>query len=256
MPKKSENVSAKKISVISLSYNDEIYIKKHIDNLSFVQEIILIDNNSTDKTVAIAKESGITVIQQNDNSKADSIKLAIESAANNWILLLNSTDHISDKLREELTAEISKTKTDDCYFSGQTLFFFGKTIKYGVFLNKKKLFLFDKTRHTYSIGFNGKPFTRPTVLKNKIQSFSYRNFEDFNSRLNIIRKEEALVLFRKNKKPNIYHFFVKPFLIFINQYFFKLGFINGREGFILAYICAFSVLKRYFILWLLYRNMD
>ncbi|WP_316634125.1 glycosyltransferase [uncultured Flavobacterium sp.] len=249
-------MSAKNISVISLSFNDEIYIKKHIDNLSFAQEIILIDNNSTDKTVQIAEELGITVIQQHDNNKTDVLKLAIESAANNWILLLNSTDHISDKLRDELTAEISKPKSAECYFCGQTLFFFGKTIKYGAFLNKKKLLLFDKTRHSYSIGFNGKLFKRPAVLKNKVNSFSYKNFEDFNSRLNIIRKEEALVLFQKNKKPNIYHFFIKPFLIFINQYFLKLGFINGREGFILAYICAFSVLKRYFILWLLYRNMD
>ncbi|OXA76072.1 Glycosyltransferase involved in cell wall bisynthesis [Flavobacterium aquidurense] len=249
-------MSAKNISVISLSYNDDIYIKKHIDNLSFVDEVILIDNNSTDKTVEIAEELGVTIIHQKDSNKADILKSTIETAKNNWILVVKSTDHFSEDLINEITAEISKPKSAECYFAGQTLFFFGKTIKYGVFLNKKKLLLLDKTRHSYSEGFNGERFNRPKVFKNKITSFSYKNFEDFNSRLNIIRKEEALVLFQKNKKPNIYHFFFKPFFIFIDQFFLKLGFLNGREGFILAYICAFSVLKRYFILWLLYRNME
>lgn len=254
--KKSKIVSIKNISIISLCYNDEIYIKNHIENLSFAHEIILIDNNSTDKSVSIAEELGITVIEQNENIKADIIQSVINSAANNWVMVINVTDFLSPELINELTTEIDKSKAAECYFAGQTLFFFGKTIKYGVFLNKKKLLIFDKTRFSYSEDFNRNPPKRLTLFKNKINSFSYKNFEDFNSRLNLIRKEEALVLFQNNKKPNIYHFFMKPFFLFINQYFFKLGFLNGREGFILAYISSFSVLKRYFILWLLYRNMD
>ncbi|MDA6069784.1 glycosyltransferase [Flavobacterium sp. AC] len=254
--KKSEIVSIKNISVISLCFNDEIYIKKHIDNLSFADEIILIDNNSTDKSVLIAEELGVTILHQKDTKRADIIKSTIDSLKNNWVIVINTTDYLSEELINELTTEAHKQKTASSYFAGQTLFFFGKTIKYGVFLNKKKLLLFDKTRFSYSEVFNRYPPKKLTLFKNKINSFSYKNFEDFNSRLNLIRKEEALVLFQKNKKPNIYHFFMKPFFLFINQYFLKLGFINGREGFILAYISSFSVLKRYFMLWLLYRNMD
>ncbi|WP_428228881.1 glycosyltransferase [Flavobacterium sp.] len=254
--KKSEIVSIKNISIISLCFNDEIYIKKNIDNLSFADEIILIDNNSTDKSVLIAEELGTTVIYQNDTRRTDIIQSTIESTRNNWVIVLNTTDYLCEELINELKKEIFKPKTAASYFAGQTLFFFGKTIKYGVFLNKKKLILFDKTRFSYSEDFNRYPPKKLTLFKNKINSFSYKNFEDFNSRLNLIRKEEALVLFQNNKKPNIYHFFMKPFFLFINQYFLKLGLLNGREGFILAYISSFSVLKRYFILWLLYRNME
>lgn len=249
-------MSIKNISIISLCYNDEIYIKKHIENLSFAHEIIIIDNNSSDKSVLIAEELGATVIHQNDTRRADIIQSTIESARNNWVIVLNTTDYLCEELINELTTEIDKPKTDASYFAGQTLFFFGKTIKYGVFLNKKKLILFDKTRFSYLEDFNRNPPKRLSLFKNKVNSFSYKNFEDFNSRLNLIRKEEALILFQKNKRPNAYHFFMKPFFLFINQYFLKLGFLNGREGFILAYVSSFSVLKRYFILWLLYRNME
>jgi glycosyltransferase involved in cell wall biosynthesis len=247
-------VSIKSISIVSLCYNDEIYIKKHIENLSFANEIIIIDNNSTDKSVSIAEELGITVIPQNDKSKADIVKSAIDATKNNWVVFLNVTDFLSPELINEIITEVAKPKTAASYLSGQTLFFFGKTIKYGVFLNRKKLMLFDKTR--CSNIFDSNQSKKAAILKNKIHSFSYKNFEDFNSRLNIIRKEEALALFQKNKKPNIYHFFMKPFFMFTNQYFLKLGFLNGREGFILAYISSFSILKRYFILWLMYRNME
>ncbi|MBO9585458.1 MAG: glycosyltransferase [Flavobacterium sp.] len=249
-------MSGKNISVISLCYNDETYLKKHLENLSFAEEIILINNNSTDKSVEIAQELGAKIIQQNNNFQDDCIKLAIESTKNNWILLVSCTDHLSQELINEISSGISKPKTASSYYSGQTLFFFGKTIKYGVFLNRKKLLLFDKTRHSYSKSVDTSLFKRRKIFKNKIASFAYKNFDDFSNRLNMIRKEEAQVLFKKNKKPNIYHFFIKPFYVFFSQFFLKLGFLNGREGFILAYICAFSILKRYLILWLLYRNMD
>lgn len=247
---------AEKISIISLCYNDETYIKKHFDNLSFANEIILIDNNSTDKSAEIAKELGATVISQKDNLRVDCIKRAIASAKNNWLILLNCTDNLPQELINEMSSEISKPKTEASYFAGQTLFFFGKTIKYGIFLSRKKLLLFDKTRHSFTEGAYNSLFKRPKLFKNKIKSFAYKNFDDFSNRVNLVRKEEALILFNKNKRPNIYHFFIKPFFIFINQFFLKLGFLNGREGFILAYIYSFSILKRYFILWLLYRNMD
>ncbi|WP_158598126.1 glycosyltransferase [Flavobacterium sp. 81] len=122
-------MSTKNISVISLSYNDEIYIKKHIDNLSFANEIILIDNNSTDKTAAIAEELGATVIHQKDTKRADIIKSTIESTRNNWLIVINTTDHLSEELINELTREIDKSKTAASYFTGQTLFFFGKNNK-------------------------------------------------------------------------------------------------------------------------------
>ncbi|KAF2334887.1 glycosyltransferase [Flavobacterium daemonense] len=256
MAKKSEIVLAEKISIISLCYNDETYIKKHFENLSFANEIILIDNNSTDKSVEIATELGATVMPQGNNFKADCIKSAIESAKNNWIVLVSCTDHLPQGLINEICSEISKPKTAASYYSGQTLLFFGKIIKYGVFLGRKKLLLFDKTRHTYTQSVDKSFFKRPKLFKNKIESFAYKNFDDFSNRLNVIRKEEAMVLFKRNKRPNIYHFFIKPLFTFIDQYFLKLGFLNGREGFILAYICAFSIVKRYYLLWLAYRNMD
>lgn len=249
-------MTVQNVSIILFCNNDEINIKKNIEDLSFASEIILIDNNSTDYTAAAAKELGVTLLEQNDTSKFEIQKQAVESAKNNWIILLDSKDNLSQELQNELTEKINNQNAAACYFAGETLFFFGKTIKYGAFFNKKRLLLFDRNRHSYSENLKVTLFDGSKPLKNKINSFAYKSFDNFNTRLHLIRKEEALVLFHKNVKPNFYHFFMKPFFIFIHQYFLKFGFIDGKEGFILAYINSFSILRRYLILWLLYRKMD
>ncbi|MCB0447032.1 MAG: glycosyltransferase family 2 protein, partial [Gelidibacter sp.] len=69
-------------------------------------------------------------------------------------------------------------------------------------------------------------------------------------------KLQAENLYNSNKRPSFYHFLIRPFWRFFHQYFIKLGVLDGKEGFILAYINAFSVFKRYLLLWTMYRKID
>lgn len=248
-----------KLSIITFCCNDGINIKKQIENLSFADEIIIIDNDSSGKTALIAQELGSVMLQQTSSNKEEQLNKAIEMAQNNWILTLDLNEYISAALKLEILNKISTENSHAFYFAKQTLFFFGKTIKYGAFYNKRKLFLFDKSKilnHNNRRNVSKAVFKKSKTLKNKINSYAYKNFDDYNSSLNLRRKEEALVLFHHNIKPNFYHFFIKPFSNFVYQYFLKFGLIDGREGFILAYINSFSILKRYLILWLLYRKME
>ncbi len=67
---------------------------------------------------------------------------------------------------------------------------------------------------------------------------------------------EAKMLYKKKKRPTLFHFLFRPFYRFWHQFVIRLGFLDGKEGFILAYVSAFSVFKRYVNLWLLYRKID
>jgi glycosyltransferase involved in cell wall biosynthesis len=249
-----------KISVVSFCFNDENNIEKYIKEFSFAHEILFLDNNSTDKTVEIAQKLGATVIQQTSDNKAEQQKIAVVNAQNNWILLADLNEIFSPQLKKEILLEISNPKKSSVYFIKQTLIFFGKRIKYGAYYNKKKMLLFNKSIFANSdvskIAFTNQNSATSRTLKNTLDSRDYKSFDDFNSRLNFLRKEEALVLFDKNIKPNFYHFFIKPLSNFLNQYFIKFGFIDGKEGFILASVNSFSILKRYLILWLLYFKME
>lgn len=254
-----QNVIVPKISVLTFCFNEENNIKKHIENVSFADEIIFMDSESTDQTVAIAKELGATVIKQNNTDKIQQQKIAINQAKNDWILLLNLDEYLSPELKNEILTKVSDHKNNELYYIKQTLFFFKKKIKHGEFNNKKRIFLFDKKRYSYSGDEKRKSnisFFKSNVLKNRIDSYSYKSFDEYNYKLSLLSKKEALELYDKNMKPNFYHFLLKPFFNFINQYFIKFGFLDGKEGYILAYINSFAVLKRYLILWLTHNKME
>ena len=250
-----------KISVIAFCSNKKNKVKSFIDNLSFVHEIIFIDNNSTDKTATTAKELGAIVMQQTTTDTAQQLGLAIDSAQNNWILVLDLNVKLSEELREEILFTITNPKTNNqAYFIEQNLFFLGKNLKYAELYNKKEFFFFDKSKVSYSKHSDNKSLInlskKPVKLKNKIDYYILKNFDNYNHELSLLSKEKALALYNSNFKPNYYHFIIKPFLFFIKQYFIKLGFLDGKEGYILAYINSFAVLKSYLILWLLNNNME
>lgn len=256
----SQNVMVPKISVLVFCFNDENNIKKLIENVSFAHEIILIDNNSTDKTAIIAKELGAVVIEQTIENKTQQLNLAINQAQNDWILLSDKNEYLSPELKDEILIKVSNPKSNSLYHIKQTLFFFKKRIKHGEFSNLKRVFLFDKKRHSYKGDTDDKSsitlFGKSSILRNRIDSYAYKSFDEYNYQLSLQSKKEALELYDKNVKPNFYHFLMKPFFNFVNQYFIQLGFLDGKEGYILAYINSFAVLKRYLILWLSYNKME
>lgn len=240
-----------KISIVLFAFdNDET--REQIKNTSFANEILLIVKDQNNEMEKLAKEYKAIVIHKTLNNKEQQSQ-AINIASNNWVLLLDKKEFISAELQKEILKEIKKPKTQSIYYSKQTLFFFGKTIRYGAFYKRKKILMVDKNRTSKD---NFLSPTKSTTFRNKINSKAYQSFEDYNEILHNSRKNEAQILFDNKIKPNFSHFFLKPFFCFIDQYFIKLGFIDGREGFILAYINSFSILKRYLMLWLLHHNME
>jgi hypothetical protein len=93
-------------------------------------------------------------------------------------------------------------------------------------------------------------------LKSRLPHHTYKSFDDYTAKLHHYSKLQAQMLYEKGKKPSLVHFLWRPWYRFWHQYLIRLGILDGKEGFILAYINAFSVFKRYVNLWLLYRKTD
>lgn len=135
----------------------------------------------------------------------------------------------------------------------------GKKIKYSGFQTDWVIRLFKKDCGKYNgnlvhetLDVNG----TTAKLKTRVPHHTYKNFDDYTSKLHRYSKLQAQMLYEKGKRPNLIHFFFRPFYRFWHQYLLRLGILDGKEGFILAYINAFSVFKRYVNLWLLYRKIN
>ena len=135
----------------------------------------------------------------------------------------------------------------------------GKKINFGGWQSDKAIRLFNKNYCKYNgnlVHEEVKTNGEIGFLKNSVDHFSYKSFDNYNDKLNLYSKLQAENLYQKKQKPNFYHLLFRPFYRFMWQYFFRLGILDGKEGFILAYVHSFSVFKRYLQLWLLYRKIN
>lgn len=254
-----ENNFSQKISALAITFNEQENVERYVKSLSFADEIIFVDSNSTDKTIEIAESLGVKVIKRDFDNFSDQRNFAIEQAKNDWIVFFDLDEVISQKLSKEIQKSIENKISKTAFFVKRNYFFMGKKIKFGGWQSDKAIRLFNKNHCKYNgnlvheeVRTNGEI----GFLKNSADHFSYKSFDNYNDKLNLYSKLQAENLYQKKQKPNFYHLLFRPFYRFMWQYFFRLGILDGKEGFILAYVHSFSVFKRYLQLWLLYRKIN
>ncbi|WP_231129603.1 glycosyltransferase family 2 protein [Flavobacterium sufflavum] len=248
-----------KITALAITLNEEENVKRYIQSLSFADEIIFIDSFSSDKTVEIAKEAGVVVFQRTFDDFAKQKNFAIGQAKNDWIVFFDLDEVISPELSGEILKNLDSQNDFTAYSVKRNLYFFGKQIKFGGWQSDKVIRIFNKKFCKYDENFvlgNRLISSKTKLLKEKVKHLSYKSFDSYNTKLSFYGKLQAEYLYSKNQKPNFYHFIIKPNLYFFRQYLLRLGFLDGKEGFILAYIHTFAILKAYFLLWMKYRKLE
>lgn len=248
-----------RVSALAITYNEATNIKSYVKNLSFADEIIFIDSNSTDETVKIAKELGVKVIQRAFDDFSRQRNFAINQAKNDWVVFFDLDEDIPEKLQEEIIEKMKKLDDHAAFYIKRNFFLFNKHLKHGGFKNDKAIRLFNKNFCKYNgnlvheeIATDGKI----GYLKNSLNHYSYKNFEHYCDKLNHYCILQAVKLYNNDVKPNLYHFSIKPLYRFFSQYCFKLGFLDGKEGFMSAGINSAFVFKRYIFLWMLHRKIE
>lgn len=254
-----QNNKYPKITALAITLNEEENVKRYVDSLSFADEIIFIDSQSDDQTVTIAEQLGVKVIQRKFDNFSSQRNFAIEQASNDWIVFFDLDEMISKEIATEIISTVSNPQEMVAFFVKRNFFLFNKHLKHGGFQNDKAVRLFHKRYCTYNgnlvheeIQTEGKIGT----LEHSIDHYSYKNFEHYCNKLNFYSKLQATKLYRNKKRPNAYHFIIKPSYRFAWQYFYRLGLLDGKEGFLSARINSFFVFKRYLELWMLHNKLE
>lgn len=249
----------KKISALAITLNEAATIAAYIESLWFVDEIVIIDSFSTDDTVKIASTyNKVRVIQRKFQNFSDQKNYALSQAAHDWVLFFDPDEEITPELADEIQNTL-KNPLAIAYFVKRDLYFMEKRIYYSGFQSDWIIRVFNKHFCQYNdnlvhevIESNG----TTSKLKSHLPHKTYKSFDDYTAKLHKYSSLQAKMLFEKNLKPTLFHFLFRPFYRFWHQFIIRLGILDGKEGFILAYISAFSVFKRYLNLWLLNKNLD
>ncbi|MCW5520337.1 glycosyltransferase family 2 protein [Aureitalea sp. L0-47] len=247
------------ISALAITLNEEKNIDGFIKSLWFADEIVIVDSFSKDETVARASSyPNVTVHQRKFDNFSSQKNFAISKAANDWVVFFDLDEEITKPLSEEITTTIQKSSASAFYVK-RDFYFMGKRIKYSGLQNDWVVRVFNKENCRYNdnlvhevLDVNGST----AKLKSRVPHYTYQGIDDYTAKMHRYSALQAKMLYDQGKRPTLMHFFFRPLYRFWHQYLIRLGILDGKEGFILAYINGFSVFKRYVNLWLLYRKIN
>lgn len=238
------------ISAVIITYNEINHITDVIENISFADEIIVIDSYSNDGTFDKLKEiKHITTIQRKFKNFADQRNFAIKQANNDWILFIDADERITPKLKNEILQELNKPQDIVAFLFKRSFFFKNKRIRFSGFQSDKTYRLFknrcvkyqeDKIVHEMPVVTGN-----TKILKNKMLHYSFESAQHYKSKMEHYGALKALELYKKGKKATILHFMFRPAYKFFTNYIIRLGILDGKEGFQLCYLSAYGVFYRY-----------
>ena len=241
----------KNISALLITYNEIKHIKAVINNISFADEIIVIDSFSDDGTYQeLQKLTHVKTIQRRFKNFADQRNFAIKQANANWILFIDADERVTKKLEQEIKLETTKNDNKISGFMVKRLYYFKqKRIRFSGFQTDTtyRLFKNGKVKYIDSKIVHEMPKIdgESKLLKNNMLHYCFNNAAHYKSKMEHYAKLKALELFNKGKKPNTYHLYMRPLIKFLTNYIFRLGVLDGKEGFSICYLSAYGVNYRY-----------
>jgi len=243
------------LSVIVLTKNEEKNIRACLDSVAgWADEIIVVDDESTDKTVDIARGYTDRIITRKMDIEGKHRNIAYALSKNLWVLSLDA----DERATAELKAEIDSVLTGSIQYNGFTIprrnFIGSYWVKHGGWYPSPQLKLFRKDKFRYEeAGVHPRVFMDDPCghLKSDIIHYSYKNFEDFLSKLNNQTTREAQKWFGQNKPMRLGRFLYRSIDRFMRTYVGRQGFKDGFMGFVVAYYAALYQ----FISYLKYREI-
>jgi len=247
------------ISALAITFNEVQNVEAYLERLSFADEIIIVDSFSSDGTKELAEKMGARVVQRKFDHFSNQRNFALSLAKHDWVVFFDLDERINNDLVLEIKEKVNSQAQLDGYYVKRQYFFFNQRIKYSGFQTDWSVRLFKKSTCTYDGNFVHEEIKTTGQfgrLENAANHYSFSDFDRYNQKLTQYSKLQAEVLFDKGVRPNLFHFLVRPSYRFFTQYFWRLGLLDGKAGFILAYVHSFAVFKRYAFLWLKYRGIE
>ena len=243
------------LSVTIITLNEEANIRRTLESVRWVDEIIVLDSGSTDGTVAICREYTDKVFPQAWLGYSAQKNAAIDRATGAWVLSLDADEPVEPALAEEIRAIIVSAGVCDGYRIPRKTFFLGKRIIHGGWYPDYNLRLFKRGKGRFeeravheAVRVNG------TVgrTKNAILHYAYPDLASYVSTINRYSTLAVDVMMEKGVGPVKRSWFTilfRPVGTFLWKYVVRLGFLDGKHGLVLNLYHAVYVFIKYSKAW-------
>jgi len=226
------------VSVYIIAYNEAEKVRATIESVRWADEIVLVDSHSTDGTADLATTLGARVVQVDFKGFGDLRNQAIAACSHDWIFSLDADERCTPEVAAEIQSLIQDPAACDAYWTPRRNYFMGRWIRHsGWYPNHRQPQLFRKGAMQYDL----KPVHEGYVLqagktlghmKNAIWQFPFKNMAEVMHKANRYSTLGAEKI--KHKKITMGSAFAHGLWSFVKHYVFKLGFLDGWAGFVIA----------------------
>lgn len=227
------------ISAVVLNKNGAELLKRALQSLAWCDEVIVIDDGSTDDSLRHAQKSGATIVKNRLKSFAEQRNIGLKSAHSDWVLFLDADEVVPKELTQEIQQTLKNT-TCDAFLVQRLDTFMGTQLHYGETGNIWLLRLAKKTagswvrpvHETWEVeGVTGK-------LHHALEHNPHTSISSFLEKINHYTDQEAKHRKASEEKFSIFQLLVYPSAKFFVNYGIKLGFLDGFPGLSMAYMMS------------------
>lgn len=229
------------ISVFIITQNEEKHIRRLLLSCQGFDEIIIVDSGSTDNTLSIAKEFGVSIFHRDWMGYAKQKSYAMSLCRNKWVLNLDADEELTSELIKSFKEAIKQDKYNSVrcqrndVFLGKPLSRFTK-MPNNCRLYKKDFATFDSSRLAHE---RADVQGMEQKIPQHFNHYGYSDIETITYKNNLYSSLKAKEKYLKNKKPSKIKLLLVFPLIFFKTYIIQRHVLSGYRGFILSISTAY-----------------
>jgi len=232
-----------------ITLNEEHNIAACITSLQRVaDEIIVVDSNSSDKTMEIAESLGAKVISQAYLGDGPQKNVVLEHATHEWILSLDADERLDDEMTQAiLSVKEHDSSHPDAYSFKRKNYIGERWIKHCGWYPDRCTRLYQKANARFKdvAGHSSVQAKSLKQLDGNIIHYSYKNYHDLLYKTNRFSSRGAKMLMEKGRKTNGFSPFVHFMAAFFRKYFLQKGFLQGLDGLTISLTASINSYMKY-----------
>jgi len=237
-----------RISATIVACNEAHNLARAVRSLACADEIVLVDSGSTDQTPAIAASLGARVIHQPWLGYAAQKNIAAGHAQYDWILSLDADEELDAAAQSAIVSWKDSQPVADGYRFARRARYLGRWILHSGWYPDYKVRLFNRRKAAWqgkyvheSVVVNGRVATMP----GEILHYTCDTLEEHLQRIELYTDLAAQEMRERGETLNFLQRWFDPLWVFIHTYFFRLGVLDGHQGFLIATMAARYVRRKY-----------
>lgn len=236
------------LTAILIAYNEELDLPRALASLAgLADEIVLVDSGSTDRTCEIARQLGARVYSRKLDSLAEQKNYAASLASNDWLLSIDCDEQLSPELRSSMLAWKRQIPDKSGYDFPLLTNYLDGWIRHSGWYPDYKLRLYRRDRGKFlSVLHEGVKIDGPSGrLEGHLLHYTVRSFAEHRAKLDVLTTMAAEDLFARGRKSWRAAMIFAPPWTFVQRLVFQLGVLDGRRGWMIAWMSAKYIYLKY-----------